>query len=85
MFLSSAALLLESRRAGGVAVAVIKVVELLGTSPKGWEDAVQSALKRASTTIKGITGVDVLGWNGVVRNGRIAEYRAHLKIAFEVK
>lgn len=70
---------------GLVSVAVVKIVELIGASSKSWEDAVHSALKRAGKTIKGITGVEVLGWNAVVRNARIAEYRANIKIAFEVK
>lgn len=63
---------------------VVKVVELIGTSPNSWEDAVAGALKRASKTIRGITGVDVVSFNGVVRGGKIVEYRANVKIAFEV-
>jgi flavin-binding protein dodecin len=65
-------------------VVVVKVVELIGTSPNSWEDAVAGALKRASKTIRGITGVDVVSFNGVVRGGKIVEYRANVKIAFEV-
>lgn len=64
---------------------VVKIVELIGISKKSWEDAVHSALARANKTIKGISGVDVLGWNAIVRNGKIVEYRANIKIAFEVK
>jgi hypothetical protein len=66
-------------------MAVIKVIEVIGTSEKSWEDAVQNALARASKTVRNITGIDVLGFKGVVRDNKIVEYRANLKIAFVVE
>lgn len=65
-------------------MAVVKIVELVGSSEKSWEDAAQVALKRAAKTIKGITGMDVIGWTAVVENGKIVEYRSNVKIAFQV-
>ncbi len=66
-------------------MAVVKVIELLGSSKKSWEDAACQAVRRASKTIKGIKSIDVLGFKAKVNNGKIVEYRAHLKVAFEVK
>jgi flavin-binding protein dodecin len=66
-------------------MAVIKVIEVIGTSEKSWEDAVQNALARASKTVRNITGIDVLGFKCVVKNNKIVEYRANLKIAFVVE
>lgn len=62
-----------------------KIIELVGCSEKSWEDAVQKALNRASKTIRNIRGVDVIGMKGIVRNGKIVEYRVNVKIAFGVE
>lgn len=63
---------------------VVKIVELIGVSKKNYEDAVTSAVKRASKTVKNITGVDVVGQSAKVVDGKVAEFRTHLKIAFVV-
>lgn len=65
---------------------VIKVIELVGQSDQGWEDAVQIAVKEASKTIRGIKGVEVLNWTGNVDdNGEITGYRANVQVAFSVE
>lgn len=63
----------------------IKVLELIGTSKKSWEDAANNAVKEAQETVSGITGIEVIGQTARVENGVIAEYRANLKLAFLVK
>lgn len=66
-------------------MAVIKVIELLGISEKSWEHAVQVAVSEASKSVRGINGVDVVGQTADVKDGRIARYKANVKIAFEVE
>jgi len=66
--------------AGGV----IKVVELVGSSPKSFSDAVRSAVATASKTLRNITGVDVLSSNASVENGEISLYKVQVKVAFLV-
>ncbi len=66
--------------AGGV----IKVVELVGSSPKSFSDAVRSAVATASKTLRNITGVDVLSSNASVENGEIKLYKVQVKVAFLV-
>ncbi len=61
---------------------VAKVIELVGCSPKSWEDAANEAVKKASKSIRHISGVDVIGQTAVVKNNKIVEYRANIKIAF---
>ncbi len=66
-------------------MSVIKVIELVGTSTEGWEDAVSEAVKEASKTIRNISGVEVLNWTGAVDgSGQITEYKADVQIAFRV-
>jgi hypothetical protein len=66
------------------APATIRVIEVVGVSNKSWSDAAQQAVRRASETLRGITGIDVIHSTAVVRNGVIVEYHVDLKIAFVV-
>jgi len=63
----------------------VKVVELIGTSTKSWEDAASNAIKEAAETIKGITGLEVSSQTAKVKDGKIVEYRTTVKIAFLVE
>ncbi len=63
---------------------VAKVIELVGTSNKSFDDALSQAIRRASKTVKGIRGVDIVGHKVIVKNGKIVEYRVHLKLSFGV-
>jgi len=69
----------------GDIVSVVKIIELVGTSDKSWQDAVENAVRRASRTVRNIRGVDVLGWTGRVEGGKIVEYRADVKVSFVVE
>ncbi len=63
-------------------MAVARVTDVIGASPKSWDDAVQAALERANKTLRGITGIEVTKMNAHVENGKIVEYRAHVRITF---
>ncbi|QEH38993.1 hypothetical protein OJF2_76050 [Aquisphaera giovannonii] len=65
--------------------AVVRVAEMVGTSTEGWEDAAQRAVARASETIRHVTGLDLIRSTAVVKDGRIAEYHATVKVAFVVE
>lgn len=62
-----------------------KVVELIGNSKTGFEDAVQSALEDASRTIRHIAGADIMKFSVKCEEGRIIEYRADLRVAFGIE
>jgi flavin-binding protein dodecin len=62
-----------------------KVVELIGTSTKSFEDAVRGALKDAAATTRGITGAQVEGFSVKCSEGRITEYKASLKVVFGIE
>lgn len=63
----------------------IKIIELIGTSSKNWEDAANNAVEEAAETINDITGLEVVSQTARVENGKIKEYRATVKAAFKVK
>lgn len=64
---------------------IAKVVEIIGTSEKNWDDAADNALAEASKTINNISGVQVSEMSANVENGEVSEYRTTLKIAFGVE
>lgn len=66
-------------------MAVIKVVELVGSSPTGWDDAARNALKEASETIRSIRGLDVINQTATVEDGAVSEYRTNIRISFVVE
>lgn len=67
-------------------MAVVKVIELVGESPNGWEDAARVAVKEAAKTVRNITGVEVINWTGQVDgSGNITGYRADVQVAFKVE
>jgi flavin-binding protein dodecin len=64
---------------------VVKILELIGSSPKGWNEAVQNAVTEAAKTVKNIKGVHVKRCTAKVENNKIVEYDANVKIAFIVE
>jgi flavin-binding protein dodecin len=65
---------------------VVKVIELVGSSPRSFSDAVRNAVKVASQTIRNIKGVEVLSSNAEVDpDGNIVNYKVQCKIAFLVE
>ena len=61
---------------------VVKIIELVGSSTKGWKDAAENALMEASKTVRNIVGMDVVGWTTKVEKNKIVSYKANVKIAF---
>ena len=65
-------------------MAVLKVIEIMASSPKSWEDATIIAVKTAVETLKGIRSVYIHHMNALVKNNKITEFRVNAKITFEV-
>jgi hypothetical protein len=66
-------------------MAVAKVTEISASSPKGFEDAIQAGIARASKTLEHIRGAWVKDMKVVAENGRVTEYRVRMKITFVLK
>ncbi len=65
--------------------AVAKVIELTAASPKSIEDAVESGIRRADTTLDNVEGAWIQDIKCVVKNGKIAEWRINMKVTFLLK
>lgn len=66
-------------------MAVVKVIELVGTSKLSWQDAAESAIREAAESLRHITGIDVLKQTAQVEAGKITEYRTTMNVAFVVE
>jgi hypothetical protein len=61
---------------------IYKIIEIVGSSPTGIEDAVDKAIARAASTIRDIRWFEVKETRGHVENGRVAHYQVTLRIGF---
>ncbi len=65
-------------------MSVLKVIEIMASSPVSWEDAAAAAVKTAAKTVKEIRSVYVQDHSAVVVKNKITEYSVNVKITFEV-
>ena len=67
--------------------AIAKIVEIIGSSEKGWEDAAQAAVSEAKKTLRDIKGIEVVDMTAQVnpKTGKITNYRTCLKLSFGVE
>jgi flavin-binding protein dodecin len=61
-------------------MAVVKIIELVGSSSTSSDDAVAQALKEAQSTLRNIKAVDVVSTG--LRGDDLNEWRAHVRVAF---
>ena len=65
-------------------MAILKVIEIMASSEKSWEDAVRNAVATANKTVKGIRSAYVQDQSVTIRDGVVTEFRVTCKISFEV-
>ena len=61
---------------------VARVTEIIGASPKSFEDAIQVGFARATKTLRGITGLRVAEQRVAVEDAKIKEYRVRMEVIF---
>ena len=66
-------------------MAVMKVIEVMSSSDRSWEDATRKAVSQASKSVKHIKSAFVQSQSVVVDNDEVVEFRVNVKITFEVK
>ena len=65
-------------------MSVLKVIELMASSEKSWEDALRNAVNTAGKTVKGIRSAYVQDQSVVVKENNVTEFRITAKITFEI-
>ena len=68
-----------------ITMAIMKVIEVLASSPKSWEDATKKAVARTAKSVKNIKSAFVQNHSVVVKSNKVTEFRVNVKITFEVK
>ena len=61
---------------------IYKKIELVGSSPKGIEDAVKNAIARAKKTVRNIRWFEVAETRGFLEDGKVAHWQVTLKVGF---
>lgn len=61
-----------------------KVIELVGSSPTGTDDAIRSAIAKAALTVKNMDWFEVVETRGHIVDGQIAHYQVTLKVGFRL-
>jgi flavin-binding protein dodecin len=66
-----------------MAESVYKVIQLVGTSTEGWEQAASAAINRASSSLRDLRVAEVAELDVVVENGAVSAYRAKVNVSFK--
>lgn len=61
---------------------VARVTKITAASPEGFKGAIAEGLRRASKTLHGITGLEVISQKAKVVDSKITEYRATIEVTF---
>jgi flavin-binding protein dodecin len=64
---------------------IYKVIELVGSSEKSIEDAINSAITRASETLRNLRWFEVIETRGHIEDGKIQHYQVALKVGFTME
>ena len=62
-----------------------KIIELVGTSTNGSDDAIRNAIAKASLTIKHMDWLEVVETRGHIVDGLIAHYQVTIKVGFRIE
>ncbi len=66
--------------------ATVKVIELVGSSPNSFSEAVRNAVKTASKSLRNVRGVEVVSSTADVDDsGELSNYKVNCKVAFVVE
>jgi flavin-binding protein dodecin len=64
---------------------VYKILELVGSSPTGTDDAIRNAIETAAKTIRHIDWFEVVQTRGHVADGKVAHFQVNLKVGFRLE
>lgn len=62
---------------------IYKIIEIIGTSEKSWEDAARGAVETAAKSLTDIRVAEVKELDMRVENGKVAAYRAKVRVSFK--
>ena len=66
-----------------MAGSVYKLIEVVGTSNKSWEEAAKLAVETASKSLKDLRVAEVIDQDVKIEEGKVAAYRIRLRLSFK--
>ena len=66
-------------------MAVYKSLELVGTSPRGFDEAARAAVKRAGESMRDLEWMEVVEQRGYIKGGEINEYQVKVRVWFKLE
>jgi flavin-binding protein dodecin len=66
-------------------MSVVKIIELIGESPNGWEAAMKEVVAEAHKTLRGITRIGVKEFDVRLRDDKIEVYRVRAEVSFRLE
>ena len=67
----------------GYAESIYKIVEVIGTSTKSWDDAAKNAVETASGTLRDLRVAEIVKLDMKVEDGKVRAYRARVALSFK--
>jgi flavin-binding protein dodecin len=68
---------------GDMPNSVYKIIELVGSSPTSWEEAVNNAVKETAASLRDLRICEVEKLDTKIEDGKIVAYRARIKLSFK--
>ena len=68
-----------------MAESVYKILELIGTSEKSWEDAAKQAVETAAKTVRDLRIAEIGKLDMRVEDGKVVAYRARVTVSFKLE
>ena len=65
--------------------ATYKLIQLVGTSPTSFAEAVKAAVAEASKTVKNMEWFEVVEARGRIKDGKVAEFQVTIKVGFRIE
>ncbi|MEQ8970393.1 MAG: dodecin family protein [Coleofasciculus sp. C1-SOL-03] len=66
-------------------MSVAKVIEVVSSSSKSFDDAIQQGLAETAASLQGISGIEIINWTADVENDKIVTYKVTMHVAFKVE
>ncbi|GMU57058.1 MAG: hypothetical protein AMXMBFR33_62040 [Candidatus Xenobia bacterium] len=65
-------------------MSVYKMLEIVGTSKEGYEQAIREAIEKAARTVRNMSWFEVIEQRGTVIDGKVGEYQVKLNVGFRI-
>ncbi|MGD0276457.1 MAG: dodecin family protein [Syntrophales bacterium] len=64
---------------------IYKIIEIIGTSNKSWEDAVKTAVESAATHLEDLRIAEIVKLDVAIEKGKVTAYRARINVSFKYR